>query len=304
MSMFHSRTLWAVVVAAAPLAYVLCIKAAYDTSTTVSFAMDDGEGDDAQNDDGSANYTDTVPAQSREEEEGDNDDNDGQDNTTSSWVVVRERVVSNPFTVTTDVEESKEQIRLTTTTTTTTDLVNTYLGTTMRLFTYTPQAWLMRRMITDPEARRTFTAGYLSACDFQVGDRVCGVYVVAERRRSSSQATEKRGQPCCSETVVLALAPPEGWKGPVVQGRLEAGLEEQGEANDDDDDDDDESSVSKSKGLSTSSRTFRAVNETVLWRRREGEAPVFLEGVVGRWLHAFMVQWMVVKGVQAVLRER
>ncbi|KAI4597152.1 hypothetical protein KJ359_004664 [Pestalotiopsis sp. 9143b] len=244
----QSRTLWAVAVAAAPLLYVLYTKAAYNASTTVTFTT----GRDARRLDGE----DILPADVFNDQDGE-------------WVVVRERVVSAPFTPrileaddghvhgekTAETDSSSSSPSL---------LLDTYLRTTMRMFTRTPQALLMRRMLSGPP-RHTFDAAYLSACAFAPGDRVCGVYVVSSRTASRA---------------VLTLAPPtEGWSGPVVRGRLVAAVE-----------------GGDGGGM------VRTVNETVLWRRRHGEAPVFLEGWVGRWVHGFMVQWMMVGGARA-LRE-
>lgn len=247
----QSRTLWAVAVVAAPLAYVLYIKAAYNANTTVTFTT----GRDARGQDGD----DILPADVL------NDQDD-------EWVVVRERVVSAPFTpgllAADDGDKTVEISPLSPSL-----LLDTYLRTTMRMFTRTPQALLMRRLLTGPP-RHTFDAAYLSACAFAPGDRVCGVYVVSSRTTTSS-----------SDKAVLALD--EEWGGPVVRGRLVAAVE----------------AVESNGGEGM----VRVVNETVLWRRRrgrkgDGEGPVFLEGWVGRWVHGFMVQWMMVGGVRA-LRE-
>jgi hypothetical protein len=43
------------------------------------------------------------------------------------------------------------------------------------------------------------------------------------------------------------------------------------------------------------------VNETWMWRR-EGDAPVVLEGRMGRWLHVVLSGWLVMKGVRAVMQ--
>ncbi|KAI0798739.1 hypothetical protein GGR55DRAFT_672209 [Xylaria sp. FL0064] len=153
-------------------------------------------------------------------------------------------------------------------------LLETYLATTMRMFTWTPQALAMKHMVARlPDGAAyagTFAGSYLDTCFFQARDRVYGVYVVRERVRN------KRW-----ERVLLDLSPPEGWKGPVVAGVLDCGFvlgEERGE------------------------RVIRFVNETVLWRR-EDEKPTLLEGTVSRWLHGAMVGWMVVRGVEAVTGE-
>ncbi|GAW11531.1 hypothetical protein ANO14919_008780 [Xylariales sp. No.14919] len=151
-------------------------------------------------------------------------------------------------------------------------LLETYLGTTMRMFAWTPQAFAMKLVVSrlpgGAAHADTFSTPYLDACLFEVGDRVCGVYVV--RRRLA----HRNG----GERVFLDLSPPEGWKGPVVSGVLDCGfvLEEKG-------------------GV----RLVRFVNETVLWRTKDGK-PTLLEGAVSRWLHTAMIRWMMVKGVEAV----
>ncbi|KAI0444411.1 hypothetical protein F4803DRAFT_549217 [Xylaria telfairii] len=154
-------------------------------------------------------------------------------------------------------------------------LLETYLATTMRMFAWTPQAFVMKSMVSrlpgGAAHADTFSAVYLDACAFQARDRVCGVYCVRERVRSGG-----------GERVFLDLSPPDGWKGPVVSGVLDCGfvVEEMG-----------------------GERFVRFVNETVLWRRTDAK-PTLLEGAVSRWLHTLMVGWMMVRGVEAVTRGR
>ncbi|KAI0877196.1 hypothetical protein GGS24DRAFT_160814 [Hypoxylon argillaceum] len=150
-------------------------------------------------------------------------------------------------------------------------LLETYLGTTMRAFTWMLQAFVMKAIVSRlPDGAalaRTFATPYLDACRFEAGDRVCGVYVVRERVSSST-----------GERVFLDLSPPEGWSGPVVTGVLDCGF------------------VVEEKG---GEKFVRFVNETILWRRRDGK-PTLLEGTVSRWLHTAMIAWMMVRGVEAV----
>ncbi|KAI1479230.1 hypothetical protein F4774DRAFT_382427 [Daldinia eschscholtzii] len=170
-------------------------------------------------------------------------------------------------------------------------LLDSYLSATLTAFSWTPQAIMMRRMVSgldDPEAyRRTFDAEYLSACRYRPGDRVCGVYVVRSRSRSKGR-------------VVLDFAPPEGWKGPVVEGVLIVGFDlevaaARGRKNE---------RESRSRSGSEGEGEVRFVNETVMWREKDGGKSTPLEGRVGRWLHTLMVRRLVVKGVQAVMGER
>ncbi|KAI1771947.1 hypothetical protein F4818DRAFT_444575 [Hypoxylon cercidicola] len=145
-------------------------------------------------------------------------------------------------------------------------LLEAYLRATMQAFSWTPQALLMARMgssFDDPTGAfaRSFQTPYLSACAFRPGDRVCGAYVVRERRGD--------------ERAVLELAPPQGWRGPAVKGVLRVGFEREGDDN------------------------VRFVHETVLWRA-VGEKETFLEGRMGRWMQGLLTGWLVVKGVEAV----
>ncbi|RYP65811.1 hypothetical protein DL771_008112 [Monosporascus sp. 5C6A] len=143
-------------------------------------------------------------------------------------------------------------------------MVSTFLRTSMRLFTRTPQAVLMRRLMTTGDAAASFGAPYLDACAFAVGDRVCGVYVVAERRAADGAA-------------VLRLSPPEGWSGPRPEGLIFVAVVEDRDGGGE----------------------LRFVNETLLWRRADG-APTVLESRVGAWLHELMVRWFVVRALDAV----
>ncbi|KAI8955702.1 hypothetical protein F4801DRAFT_276400 [Xylaria longipes] len=150
-------------------------------------------------------------------------------------------------------------------------LLQTYLATTMRVFSWTPQAFAMKSMVSrlpgGAAHADTFSTGYLDTCAFERGDRVCGVYRVRVHILSS------RG-----ERILLDLSPPEGWKGPVVSGGLVCGF------------------VVEEKG---GERLVRFVNETVMWRRKD-EKPTLLEGTVSRWLHTLTVGWMMARGVEAV----
>ncbi|KAI3324681.1 hypothetical protein HD806DRAFT_493340 [Xylariaceae sp. AK1471] len=157
-------------------------------------------------------------------------------------------------------------------------LLEKYVSSTMRTFTWTPQAFIIKFMVSRlPNGKQhadTYSASYLEECCFEVGDRVCGVYTIRER----IQQKNKRGE---GERIILDLNPPEGWKGPVVTGALDCGLLiEEGEEG---------------------KRFVRLVNETVMWRRKE-EKPTLLEGGFGRWAHTLMVGWLIVRGVEAVTR--
>ncbi|KAI0105904.1 hypothetical protein F4814DRAFT_455545 [Daldinia grandis] len=203
------------------------------------------------------------------------------------YVVARERVTSAPVPVSSlrpEFISKKGNLS---------GLLDSYLSATMTAFSWTPQALLLARAaasLPDPEAfARTFDAEYLAACRFRPGDRVCGVYVVRSRSRSKGR-------------VVLDLAPPEGWTGPVVGGALVVGFDVdvdragRGRRNERE-----REREGKGKGKEEGEGgEVRFVNETVMWRERDGGKATLLEGWVGRWFHTMMARWLVVKGVEAV----
>ncbi|KAI2782581.1 hypothetical protein F4815DRAFT_427224 [Daldinia loculata] len=204
------------------------------------------------------------------------------------YVVARERVTSAPVPVSSlrpEFISKKGNLS---------GLLDSYLSATMTAFSWTPQALLLARMassLPDPEAyRRTFDAEYLAACRFRPGDRVCGVYVVRSRSRSKGR-------------VVLDLAPPEGWTGPVVGGALVVGFDvdvDRAGRGRRSEREREREREGKGKGKDEGEGEVRFVNETVMWRERDGGKATLLEGWVGRWFHSMMARWLVVKGVEAV----
>ncbi|KXJ84903.1 hypothetical protein Micbo1qcDRAFT_169843, partial [Microdochium bolleyi] len=171
---------------------------------------------------------------------------------------------------------------------------------------YTPQAYLMR---LHPAVRRhsgysstsgglarpgvaakhevaagdTFATSYLAKCDFIPGDRVCGVYVVEERREV------RKGQDDIGVEVILRLSPPggkEAWKD-APSGLLKLGVQEVF------DEFEDHEKTGENTTNSAATRRIQFVNETVLWRASK-ENPVFLETGLGRWMHSLMAGWLVV----------
>ncbi|KAJ7055510.1 hypothetical protein C8F01DRAFT_1062724 [Mycena amicta] len=176
-------------------------------------------------------------------------------NNPSAYVVARERITSHPFPRSSPRRELKTLASAT----------MAYLRTTLLLFAGTPQARIMQRMMPS-DSRPTFGREFITSCDFQPGDRVCGVYVVAQRVEGM---------------VVLAMSPPEGWTGPKAEGNLVLGF------------------IPDSDGVKGEEGLIHAVNETVLWRKTQ-DKPTIMEGAVGAWLHVLMVSWMVVRGVEAV----
>ncbi|KAI1798525.1 hypothetical protein F4811DRAFT_203423 [Daldinia bambusicola] len=177
-------------------------------------------------------------------------------------------------------------------------LLDSYLSATMTAFAGTGQGYFLKRLAAGLENRegaeeykRTFEAEYIAACKFRPGDRVCGVYVVRSRSRSKGR-------------VVLEVAPPEGWTGPAVEGVLVVGFDLEVAGGRGRRSEREKERERESRGRSYSSEAVegdvRFVNETVMWREKDGGVSTPLEGRVGRWLHTLMVRKLVVKGVQAV----
>ena len=172
-------------------------------------------------------------------------------------VIAREYVSSHPI----PIAELKSELG--TASSELSRILDVYLQTTFRAFSWTPQAILMQWMIKDPAIKRSFNKSYLKMCKFEAGDRVCGLYVVSERLRIGG------------DRVILELSPPVGWTGPVVEGNLNVGYKLLDEEH------------------------LKFVNETVMFRSLE-ENPTLLEGRVGRWLHRLLARWLIIRGVQGV----
>ena len=155
------------------------------------------------------------------------------------------------------------------------DLLLRYVRHTMTAFAGYPPAYMLYYLCKSHEDRKTFDKKYLQGLDFEIGDRVCGVYVVGSRT---------------DEQVVLDLDPPESYKGPKAEGMIvvEAELEDiKGESGD---------------GTKEVEQHVVFKDHTVMWRKKgEGEKGP-LESVVGRWVHGLMVRGLVEGGVRALMK--
>ncbi|KAI1331404.1 hypothetical protein F5Y16DRAFT_359861 [Xylariaceae sp. FL0255] len=215
-------------------------------------------------------------------------------------------------------------------------LLDTYLGTTMGMFTRTPQAMVMKKMVRGLGGLRedfeeggmnrtvapedTFGAEFLDTSRFAVGERICGVYVVRDRFlinekcepvREGEAQEEGQGNDKSTKTwgerVLLDLSPPEGWKGPIVHGLLDCGfIVEEGDESKGkrglrkDEDQSSEKTSGDDDDDDDELVAVRFFNETIMWR--QGDIPgTLLEGKLGCWFHTFMVRWMVCGGVDAVV---
>lgn len=150
------------------------------------------------------------------------------------------------------------------------ELLTRYVRATMVAFTWTPQAYLIRKMLP-ASVGETFEADYINAMDFtELDQRVDGVYTV-----------QYRGAGPGGERVEMRLSPPEEYTGPRSDGIIVAAIEPVGAGAPDE---------------------VVFVNETWLWRDPD-EKPTLLEGSIGRWFHSLLAAWLIGKGIRSIRRE-
>ena len=180
----------------------------------------------------------------------------------SEWVLAYERIVSQPVDPSSLPHHHHDMSAL----------LTRYVRATMAAFSWTPQAFLLRASAGDGDVRRTFDTAFIQGLGFREGDRVNGFWRVLYRGDGGLG-------PQGGERVEMALDAPAGYRGPVVNGVVVAGVEVQGGGE------------------------VVFVNETWMWRK-QGEPPVLLERGMGRWLHVVLSGWLVMKGVRTVMEGR
>ncbi|OAA65192.1 hypothetical protein SPI_01979 [Niveomyces insectorum RCEF 264] len=156
-------------------------------------------------------------------------------------------------------------------------LLTAYLRGTMEAFSWTPQGFLMRSIVSDPGTRRTFDTDYLRGLDFVTGDVANGAYKVTYRE-SRSGSVDGQDDAAAAETrakAELSVVPLPGRPDLTVHAIIVAAVER-----------------------SATEAVF--FNETWMWRHARDEKPTMLEGVLGRWVHGLVGGWMVFKGTRAV----
>ncbi|KAJ4153591.1 hypothetical protein LMH87_010074 [Akanthomyces muscarius] len=182
------------------------------------------------------------------------------------WVVCYERVVSRPIPAATLVHKLVRGSEASSPS----PLFTTYLRATFRAFSWTPQAFLIRGMLAEPERKATFGGAHMDTLSFADGDVVDGVYKVT---------SYEQGRGRSAEVVELSIDMPRSYKGPPVRGLILSALEEEQHG-----------------------AVVRFVNETWLWRKRD-EKPTLLESGLGKWFHSLLAGWLVIKGLGAVTRK-
>ncbi|KAJ6787755.1 hypothetical protein PWT90_04014 [Aphanocladium album] len=192
------------------------------------------------------------------------------------WVVCYERVVSRPLSAASlahkllghgrggDDDDDDDAAAAPS------PLLKAYLRTTYKAFSWTPQAFLIRGMLAEPDRRASFAAAHIDGLDFARGDVVDGVYAVTSYERQS-----KRGV----EVIELSLDVPASYRGPPVRGLIMSAIEEEEEEQ--------------------GAGRVVFVNETWLWRKKD-EKPTLLETGVGKWFHSLLAGWLITKGLGGV----
>ncbi|KAK3308434.1 uncharacterized protein B0T15DRAFT_491021 [Chaetomium strumarium] len=183
------------------------------------------------------------------------------DSDDSEWVLACERVVSMPVRPRCLLYGEPK--------TEVSGILTTYIRASMTAFSWTPQAFILWASAGDSAARETFRAQFIRNLEFRHGDRVNGFWRVIYRGTAAMHGD-------CGERLEMALDPPTNYRGPVVRGLIVAAVEEQSDG------------------------SIVVVNETWMWRK-QSESPLLLERGVGQWLHVLLSEWLVMKGVRAVV---
>ncbi|KAM3502734.1 hypothetical protein MY10362_004644 [Beauveria mimosiformis] len=196
------------------------------------------------------------------------------------WVVSYERVVSRPVPAASLV--AKLLRRGGTDESSPSPLLTAYLRTTYKAFSWTPQAFLIRGMLAEPERKASFGAAHIDGLQFARGDVVDGVYTVTSYEggamSSSSSSSEYKA---VFEVIELSIDVPRSYKGPAVRGIVVSAIEPLvGDGED----------------------AVQFVNETWLWRKKN-EKPTLLESGLGQWFHRLLAGWLVMKGLGGVTRK-
>lgn len=179
------------------------------------------------------------------------------ENSPGTYIVWHERLVSKPIALSDLCAQRQDE------------LLTRYVRAAMVAFSWTPQAYIIRKMLP-PAASQTFDAEYVNAADFTVtGQRIDGVYTLQYRGKGPGNVGGER--------VELRLDPPEEYSVPKSEGIIVVAVEP----------------VKGSGGLVV------FANETWLWRKVD-EKPTLLESAVGRWFHSLLAAWLIGKGISSV----
>jgi hypothetical protein len=187
----------------------------------------------------------------------------------SQWEVAYERIISQPIPASslvhpvTDVVADGDSPS---------ELMRAYTSAAQVAFVSTPQGYLMRAAIKDPQTKLTFDINWIQNLLFRGGDLVNGAYRVVYHGP---------GADASSERVELTIEKPPSYKGHVPRGLIV-------------------SEIHQVVDDLTGRTDVIFANETWMWRRR-GEQKTLIETAFGSWFHCLTVGWLVVKGVDRVM---
>lgn len=189
----------------------------------------------------------------------------------SQWVVTYERVVSLPCPPSSLEEPLPSGPR-----TGPSRLLQTWLRTTHKAFSRTPQAIFIRGALSEPLNKGSFDKNWIENLSFNPGDIVNGVYRVS---------CYDNDQTTSSERVELLIDIPASYKGPTVRGLILSAIEP--------------ASSACSTHQEAPEENIVFVNETWMWRLVD-EKPTLLESSFGRWFHRLLAGWLTLKGISGV----
>ncbi|KFH44295.1 hypothetical protein ACRE_049360 [Hapsidospora chrysogenum ATCC 11550] len=152
------------------------------------------------------------------------------------------------------------------------ELMRAYTSAAQVAFVSTPQGYLMRAAIKDPQTKLTFDVDWIRNLLFRRGDLVNGAYRVVYHGPGADAGSER---------VELAIEKPPSYKGHVPRGLIV-------------------SEIHQVVDDVTGRIDVIFANETWMWRRRD-EAKTLIETAFGSWFHCLTVGWLVVKGVDRVM---
>lgn len=202
---------------------------------------------------------------------------------TDEWVITFERLVSRPIPVSNLIGPIADRSAATLSNVNAaenepSDLLKAYVRAAQEAFGWTPQAFIIRKLIGDPGIKRTFDTDWVRDLSFKHGDVVNGVYCV--------DYVGDGGVAGC-ERIELGLAAPPSYRGHSETGLILSAIEPY------------DPNGAESSWNSATENMVVFVNETWLWRRKNGK-PTLLESGPGSWLHSLMAGWLVMKGIKSV----
>lgn len=199
----------------------------------------------------------------------------------SNWILVYERVVSNPIPASAllhPVPGTVMEKGASFCDGKVSPLMCAYSQATQIAFSWTPQAFAIRASVCVEEARRTFEEEWIRGLSFDKGDVVNAAYRVSYCGKGRSEGSER---------VELMLQRPPLYKGHVPRAIVVTEVQ----------------TLNRETGQNGEDKQVVFVNETWMWRE-ESEKPTIIESSTGAWMHTLLAGWLVMKGVTAVTKPK